>query len=364
MNPIIETLRGLAAILVLIHHYSYAWPGQVAGAEWLHGFHNGVDLFFVITGYVFAPHVLREVHDSVPAFAVRRVFRLYPLYIVSLLGFAIFIQSGRPDIHINFLRHIFFIQNFSGLAEAGYFSLVYWTLPVEVSYYLLVAVWMFIPFKGVVNWTSISIAGVFLGLLAYFWHAWGYAPKAESWVILQAQLPPLLIEFWLGVVAFRVTPFLRSRYKASCLIAFLGVALLTLLFASYSEFSKNALTPRPFGLFNFLSAVAYALVLAGFISMFPSTINAADHQYIFHRIGIFGGSLSYGIYLFHELVLSLVQKFFAGPTSLLVLTALGTTITTAFLFHKALENPCRTLGRHLADTMQKQVQIKPKDVGS
>ena len=353
MNPVIETLRGLAAILVLVHHYSYAWPGQVDGAEWLHGFHNGVDLFFVITGYVFAPHVLREVHGSVPAFAVRRVFRLYPLYIVSLLGFAIFIQSERPDIPINFLQHILFLQNFSGFAELGYFSLVYWTLPVEVSYYLLVAVWMLVPFNGVVNWKSISIAGALFGALAYFWYAWGYPQKSQDWVVLQAQLPPLLIEFWLGVVAFRVTPFLRSRYQASCLIAFLGSALLLLLFATYSEFSKDAMTPRPFGLFNFLSSVAYALLLVGFLGMFSNTKNASQKQKIFYRIGIFGGNLSYGVYLFHDLVLLLVQKFFSGPTFLLVLTALGTTITTAFLFHKALENPCRTLGRRLANMMQK-----------
>jgi peptidoglycan/LPS O-acetylase OafA/YrhL len=353
MNPTIEAYRGLAAIMVLTHHYSYIWPGQTSGSEWLHGLHNGVDLFFVITGYVFAPHVLREVRDSIGAFAIRRVFRIYPLYITSLLGFLIFIVGDRSDTYPNFLRHIFFSQNFAGLSEAGYFSFVYWTLPVEVSYYLLVAVWMFVPLRGVVSWRVVGIAGALFGATAYFWHTWSYAPQTEGWVILQAQLPPLLIEFWLGVVAYRITPFFRSRYLSSCLIAFLGAALLSILLVTYNEFARYALTPRPFGLFNLLSAVAYAFLLIGSIGMFSNTVNASSYKNIVHDSAIYMGSLSYGIYLFHELILLIVQKFISGPAFLVVLTAMTTTFATALFFHKALENPCRMLGRRIAHVMQK-----------
>jgi len=81
MNPIIESLRALGALMVLIHHYSYQLPEDLV-ILWagLHFFHNGVDLFFVITGYLFAPFLVSDKKVLALKFIRRRFFRLYPLW--------------------------------------------------------------------------------------------------------------------------------------------------------------------------------------------------------------------------------------------------------------------------------------------
>ena len=76
-NPVIEGLRGLAAMLVVATHYAHLITDQ-AGA-W--GFAStGVDLFIVLSGFVFAPYMLGK-PLYYPAHLVRRLLRLYPLYL-------------------------------------------------------------------------------------------------------------------------------------------------------------------------------------------------------------------------------------------------------------------------------------------
>jgi exopolysaccharide production protein ExoZ len=141
MNPIIEILRVLGALMVLTHHYTYQLSSDLA-TDWssLHFFHNGVDLFFVITGYLFAPFLLGEKRVVALKFLKRRFFRLYPLYLLSLFTFVVSATESWPPAAL-LAEHVLLLQSlpYHTLAETGVaISLVYWTLAVEFQFYLFV----------------------------------------------------------------------------------------------------------------------------------------------------------------------------------------------------------------------------------
>lgn len=81
----IELLRGIAALMVVFAHY-YALtdinPGLLTFSF------SGVDLFFVISGFVFAPYIFGKKFIVIP-FLIRRFFRIYPLYLAALLFYVI-----------------------------------------------------------------------------------------------------------------------------------------------------------------------------------------------------------------------------------------------------------------------------------
>lgn len=128
--------------MVLTHHYTYQLSGDMA-TSWtsLHFFHNDVDLFFIITGYLFAPFLIGNKKIDIYKFFKRRFFRLYPLYLLSLLTFIIIATDNISPISL-LLEHIFLIQAlpYHFLSETGAISLVYWTLAVEFQFYLLVII--------------------------------------------------------------------------------------------------------------------------------------------------------------------------------------------------------------------------------
>lgn len=351
MNPVVEGFRGLAAMMVLAHHYSYLTDATLTGG-WLHFFHSGVDLFFVITGLLFAPYLLGEVQQSVTAFAIRRAFRLYPLYLISIAVAVLKDWGEREGLGMAVVKHLLFLQALPlfDLENVGFFSLIYWTLPVEVMFYALVAVALIVfrgqidhvadddrTFKLVRRFGFVAALGF---VLVYFP---GYAPDSQTWVIWQAQLPALLIPFWFGVLIHRFRPTME-HFRPWRFLAFLaGGSLLVALFFAYPHVAQSALTARPFGFFNLLSGLGYALVLSGFLCRTDKSGNP------WGRLALFAGASSYGIYLFHEWTLKVVLRFLPQFSPLTqVVIALVAVVLLAATLHRIVEAPLRAYGRSLA----------------
>lgn len=345
MNPVIEAFRGAAALLVVIHHYSYHLGADPDGRlTWLHFFHNGVDLFFVLTGYLFAPYVLGATRIGLRAFAVRRAFRLYPLYLLSLASGAATLWAD-PQLVPQLARHLVFVQTLPVFApaEAGYFSLVYWTLPVEVGFYLLVALAMALVRQHsdgiwlLAWWGLLAVAGVVLS-------ASGHEPGSERWIQQQAQLPALLLEFWIGMALYRAMPLLqRSRHSGLALLV-AAVGLLALLMAWYPLLAQGTRAPRPFGAFNMLSALAYALLLGAALA-WPRRGQVRRAETV-TRIALLAGSLSYGVYLFHGFAMGWVEAAGPGlPPLLKICASTLLTLVVAAVLHSTVEGPARSLGR-------------------
>jgi peptidoglycan/LPS O-acetylase OafA/YrhL len=351
VNPIVEGFRFLAALMVVAHHYSYLVDDTLTRG-WLHFFHTGVDLFFVITGFLFAPYLLGEVQQSVKAFAIRRAFRLYPLYLMSIAVAVLKDWGEREGMGVAVVKHLFFLQALPifDLANVGFFSLIYWTLPVEVMFYALVAlalVYFRSPGrKATADGRATTLVRQFgamaaLGFLLVY--LTGFDPNNEVWVIWQAQLPALLVPFWFGMLIHFSRSTLEQSLAWRWIAHLLGGALLVALYFAYPHVAQSGLTARPFGFFNLLSGLGYALILAGSLS-FADGLKGTSARWI-----VFAGSLSYGIYLFHEWTLKVVLRILPQlpPLFQVAIAAVGVVLFAAIL-HRTAEAPLRAYGRSLA----------------
>ena len=143
-RPDIEGLRGIAVLLVVIYH---AGPFGVTG-----GF-VGVDVFFVISGFLITGLLLRERERSgavdVVAFYARRVRRLLPaatiVIVVTLLASIVMVSPlDLPSVSIDGASAALSVSNMRFAAQGGYFAgsgdpspfLHFWSLSVEEQFYL------------------------------------------------------------------------------------------------------------------------------------------------------------------------------------------------------------------------------------
>ncbi|MGQ9658741.1 MAG: acyltransferase family protein, partial [Thermochromatium sp.] len=96
---------------------------------------------------------------AIRPYTIRRVFRLYPLYLVSLPLYYL-IAPESPDKPFYLLKHLVFLGTTSGAHEAFFFNPAYWSLPVEVEYYLLLPLLAAIVAGRV--WVVLVLFGIFL----------------------------------------------------------------------------------------------------------------------------------------------------------------------------------------------------------
>ncbi|MFL6697710.1 MAG: acyltransferase family protein [Vitreoscilla sp.] len=138
-NPGLDTLRASAIALVFMYHYSLFVPGPnpfgaVAWIGW-----TGVDLFFVLSGYLISNQLFsgwgRGQELSVARFYARRAFRTLPIFWLVLAAFAAFptVMGGKPPVA--WWRFLTFTQNL-GLQPGTAFSHA-WSLCVEEQFYLV-----------------------------------------------------------------------------------------------------------------------------------------------------------------------------------------------------------------------------------
>lgn len=161
----IDLFRFIAASAVVLYHYLYR--GYKAGnmsllrfdeiAEYFKYGYLGVDLFFIISGFVIAFSIK---HRSLPKFCYSRFKRLYPMYWICLIiTFIVSYFFGAPRYQVTFKQ---LLANFTMVQELfgqGNLDGAYWSLYVELKFYLIIAVFLIIH-----RFRQIS-----LDYLVYFW---------------------------------------------------------------------------------------------------------------------------------------------------------------------------------------------------
>ncbi|MBK9234600.1 MAG: acyltransferase [Rhodoferax sp.] len=233
-DPVIEALRGVAALLVVATHYAYMLSSQ-PGA-W--GFAStGVDLFFVLSGYVFAPYFFGR-KLSVWPHLIRRFFRLYPLYVAALLLYvALKLPDGGAWRH--FGVHLFMGHTLRSTEVAFYYNPAFWSLPAEVEYYLLLPLLVWLVAR-------VRFLGLLLGSIALHMALLATAepgePATSARAIALVHAPGLLVEFLFGSAAH----WAAARYPgkaAAWLRLLLGVCGLLLVAWAYGSLIAPGSTP-------------------------------------------------------------------------------------------------------------------------
>ena len=220
-------LRGIAALFVFVFHYGHFNPGirldlsvpligKVLQFPFGFGF-AGVDLFFVLSGFLLALPFARatlsgSAHQPLTQYYKRRLLRVFPAYYAQL---AIILIVGawfitfKPLDGISLLAHLFMFFNI-GWNPVHPIVGLWWTLPVELSFYLLLP--FIAPYMRPGRWIFVLLTGIVLSVLYRQWCADYFASAPSGAVFLAAShLPGVLPEFLLGASAALLVQWLEFR---------------------------------------------------------------------------------------------------------------------------------------------------------
>ncbi len=210
-------LRGIAAVLVFLYHYEVLHPGirldlavplvgKILQFPLGFGF-TGVDVFFVLSGFLLSlPFALAAARGQAlpplrPYFR-RRFLRVFPAYyaqffLILVIG-AWFVAWKPLDVYA-FIAHLLMFFNI-GWEPVRPLVGIWWTLPVEMGFYLLLP--FLAPFLGPGRWGPVLLAGIVLSLVYRAWAGAHFGPMGNGAAFLAAsQLPGNLAEFLLGASA-------------------------------------------------------------------------------------------------------------------------------------------------------------------
>ena len=218
-------LRGVAALFVFIFHYSYFNPGirfdlsvpfigKALQSPLTFGF-AGVDLFFVLSGFLLALPFARatlssSAHQPLSQYYKRRLLRVFPAYyaqLAILLIVGAWFITWKPLDGVSLLAHFFMFFNIGWNPVHPVVGL-WWTLPVELSFYLLLP--FIAPFMQPRRWVFVLLGGIVLSILYRQWCVDYFASAPVGSVFLAAShLPGVLPEFLLGASAALLVQWLE-----------------------------------------------------------------------------------------------------------------------------------------------------------
>ena len=341
----IELLRIVAALMVLVAHYLPEATQNLGVARFAY---TGVDLFFVITGYVFARNLTHGI-GNLWAYAMRRFFRIYPLYVVALMTYVLvrLINGGQIE-HLGL--HLLFLHTLESRDIAFFYNPAFWSLPPEVEFYLALPLLAVLVRRRVSVWWLVAVAAAL-----HIWVVSFITPgstQVTTPYLLSVHLPGLLIEFLFGSVAWLVARKMTSAWQSWGLLA-LGVGG-WLLLANWLPIiipAPVAITPDWLiwarRLSNVLAALCFAFTLVASVRLLGHLRGWPA------RWGLWWGSLTYGVYLFHNAALQLLEPLrpVLGAWGLIGVCLLGT-LAVAQLMNVVVENPAKALGRRLSKRLQ------------
>ena len=340
----IELLRGIAACLVMLAHYA-DYLG-LAQSNPLRFSFTGVDLFFLLSGYVFAPYFFGK-PLSLSGHFIRRIFRIYPLYLLALAIYA-FLHRDLFNLWEILLKHLFFLHTYESYEVAYSLNPAFWSLPPEVEFYLALPLLAALSRgKATAFFLTLAVSAVIhFGLAAA---SLPYQPahaitKINLANILLVHLPGLVFEFLLGSLAWWISK--RSiKLTSRAFLGLLSLALWSALASMYIANGHDAVQTSQLwrGNIGTFAAIAFFPLLLAW----PGSLTAPPRWLV--QFGEFAGGLSYGTYLFHNAIPLLLISYRAqlSPTAFTALCALLTLIS-AHLAHGLLEKPCREFGRELS----------------
>jgi peptidoglycan/LPS O-acetylase OafA/YrhL len=349
-RPGLDGLRAIAVIGVFVYH---------SRIDWLPGGFLGVDLFFVLSGYLITSLLLVEWEArnriDLRRFWLRRARRLLPALVVVVLGAlvlsAIFARQDldhtRSDAVSSLLYYTnwhLIIANHSYFVKMGNPSLLQhlWSLAVEEQFYVI---WPLVLVPCLVllgrnRMRMLVIAGI-AGSTALMWML--YNPYGDpSRVYFGTDTRAFLL--LMGILLALVWPAIERLRRALPLLELLGVAALVgtvLLFRQMQDFNptlyRGGDLAAAFCFVVLIAAVAHPQTGIG------EALGVAPLRWI--------GERSYGIYLWHWPIIVLMAGVNTRPGIGIVLAEAAVIVAAATLSYRYVEQPIRTgsLQRRLAE---------------
>ena len=316
----IDGLRAVAVLSVVAFH---AFP------NWFKGKFIGVDIFFVISGYLISTIIFKNLDKrtfSFKEFYIRRIKRIFPALILILISCFVFGWFALlPDEYKQLGKHILgstgFVQNMVLWDESGYFDnsaetkplLHIWSLGVEEQFYFLWPLFIWFAWKRKIN---LFLATVFIALISFILNIKGinenfvatfYSPHTRFWELLSGGLLA-----WINLYGESV--FQKWKVKGSSfptiihknftldekvvldnVLSFLGIILLC---CGFGIINKEL---------NFPGNWAIIPVLGTVLIICSGSDSWVNRVVLSNRIAVWFGLISFPLYLWHWPILSFIR---------------------------------------------------------
>ncbi len=333
-RPEIDGLRALAVVPVVLFH---------AGFGLFKGGYVGVDVFFVISGFLITTIILEEIalgKFTLKNFYLRRIRRIIPvLYFVTLITAVASWFVLMPDDFDSFTKSVFGVTTFSSnivfWLQSGYFDtetelkplLHTWSLAVEEQFYIFFPLLLILLTKHRATIFWLVIGTIFVLSLVVSERMSFSSPEFAFY-----QLFTRSWELMLGVIVAVIT-IQRRWIKSKLINEILGVIGISMIL--YAVFFYNNHTPFP-GFFALVPTLGTALVILS------TTEKILISKLFSLRIMTAIGLLSYSIYLWHQPILALARYRSIGDLSpFAIWFIVFAVIPVSYLSWRYLEVPCR-----------------------
>jgi peptidoglycan/LPS O-acetylase OafA/YrhL len=357
----IDGLRAVAVLAVVGFH---AFPGKFPG-----GF-IGVDIFFVISGFLISTIIFESIENGnfkLTEFYVRRIRRIFPALITTLLGvyfigWLVLIGEELNELGKQVAASVGFITNFLFASEAGYFDtggeykplLHLWSLAIEEQFYIFWPAFLWIAWKQKLNLFNatliIAIASLFLNLYLVEKNVIQtfYFPQTRIWELLSGsaiawiKLKPsdYILNFRRRLDKYLKLLLDRLRVKSIEVtppnaLSLIGIAV---LFFGFTNFDKTQIYPGWRALIPVFGSLS--VILAGSSAWFNKRV-------LSHKILVWFGLISYSLYLWHWPFISFSWIVYGGPPPTSIrCAAILLAMTLAWLTTRFIESSFR-YGAHI-----------------
>ena len=318
-----------------------------AGIRSFGGGFVGVDVFFVISGYLITSIILSDLvagRFSLVMFYERRARRILPaLFLVMAVSFGLawwsLLPSDMRDFSESLAAVSVFASNLLFWHESGYFDsladlkplLHTWSLGVEEQYYVLFPLFLMLTWR----YGKRGIVGLILAIAAFslVLAQWGAYHRPEAAFFL---LPTRAWELALGaLIAFYLAQPQRThpRHALNEVASAVGVLLI-----AYAVFAYDSATPFP-GLYALVPTVGAALII---VFTTPTTLVG---RALCSRLLVGIGLVSFSAYLWHQPLFAFARQTSIdepGPSLFIALSALA--IGLSYLSWRFVEQPFRQRG--------------------
>lgn len=331
----IDGLRALAVVPVILFH---------AGFNAFSGGFVGVDVFFVISGYLITTIILAELEQgkfSVVNFYERRARRILPaLFVIMLSSLLLGYLLLMPDEFKNFGQSLVATSLFSNNIllgiTSGYWDLASefkpllhtWSLGVEEQYYVIVPILLIIFWK--IGKKSIIITLWLIFLSSLLFAAWfvNVSPKWSFYL-----LPTRAWEICIGALASTYSAKhyqLINNFKHSNRLSLIGISLIII---SIIFFDSTVASPGPLLLIPTIGAVLLIVFCRP---------NSIAFTLLGNKVMVFIGLISYSLYLWHQPIFAYFRAYsLVHPSSINFLTLIPLVFLLSLFTWKFIELPFR-----------------------
>ncbi|WP_061222774.1 acyltransferase family protein [Leptospira weilii] len=338
-RPDIDGLRAIAILLVVAYHtVPYRFKG---------GF-IGVDIFFVISGYLISNIIFKSLESdtfSFKDFYLKRIKRIFPALLILfafilIYGYFYLLANDLKTLSKHIVAGVLFLSNIVYWSEAGYFNsgikylLHLWSLGIEEQFYILWPVILFILYKYRKNYLTVLVAlWVFSFLTNFFLTGKDltsafFLPQGRFWELMTGGI--------LAYVTVFKTEYLDFKFS-NLLNHFNSFAGLILIGLSFYCINQDHSFPGWWALLP--TTGAFLLISAG--------NNAFINKYLLsNRLFVITGLISYPLYLWHWPLLTiagLMDYEDSNEAKLIRISAVLISFIFSFLTYRWIEIPIRTV---------------------